>query len=174
MRAALILTLASALLASCQTQRPYEANNLGGVFYQAAETLELRSARIISREKPVLVATMVDVGDLHRSDAFGKLASQMIASRLAQHGYIIKDMTYTGALEIDEATGERVLSREARELMTTFDAQAVIAGTYAVAGDEIWLNVRLLSATDGRIVSAVDLSVPINNNTRPLLLAAHR
>jgi TolB-like protein len=68
-------------------------------------------------------------------------------------------------------TGELVLSREASQVSASLNAQAIVAGTFVVAGTEIWLNVRLLKAEDGQILSSVDMEIPLDLNTRPLLPA---
>jgi TolB-like protein len=75
------------------------------------------------------------------------------------------------AFSVSPGSGEIVLSRDATQISATLNAQAVIAGTFAVAGSEIWLNVRLLRAEDGAILSSVDVQVPLDYNTRPLLTA---
>jgi hypothetical protein len=50
----------------------------------------------------------------------------------------------------------------------TMNARAVVAGTFGLAGSQIWRNVR---AEDGQIIWSVDLEVSLNQNTQPLLSA---
>lgn len=170
----LILALAL-VLPGCATHvqsRPAHSAGLGGVVYEGADKMidEAVSRYGVSRDKPIIVATSVNVDDLQDSSTFGRLASQLVASRLSQRGYLVRDVTYTQALAITPETGEMVLSREASKLAADNDAQAVIAGAYAVGGEKIYLNLRMLAAADGRVVSAVDLVVPLNEDTQRMVV----
>jgi hypothetical protein len=83
-KGSIAILFAGLMTAGCQTYIPED--NLGATFYDVAERLAERSIQKISLDKVILVSTMVSVNDLHESDSFGKLASQMIASRLVQKG----------------------------------------------------------------------------------------
>jgi hypothetical protein len=124
----------------------------------------------IALNRPIIVATSVNVDDLSDSSTFGRLASQLVASRLTQRGYLVRDVTYTQALVVTPETGEMVLSREASKLAAQYDAQAVVAGAYAVGGEKIYLNLRVLSASDGRVLSTVDVVVPVNEDTQRMIV----
>ena len=143
--------------------------NFGEFVYRATEHLTERSASVMDRERPLLVSTIVDIDDLERSSSFGRLASQFISSRLVQLGYTVQDVTYIRALTLKPDTGELVLSRDAAQAGRAANAQAVVAGTFAVAGSEIWMNLRLLKADDGLILASVDVAVPLDSNTGPLV-----
>jgi hypothetical protein len=146
------------------------AHDLGQLVYSAAELMAQRSVPI-SKDRPIVVATLVDINDLNRSSTLGRLASQLVADKYSQHGYLIKDLTYTRGLEMKPGTGALVLSEDVRNVVARNNAQAVIAGTYAVGGREIYLNLRLLRADDGAILSSADLVVPLDHNTEPMVAA---
>jgi TolB-like protein len=145
-------------------------HDLGQLVYNAAELLAQRSVPL-SKDRPIVVATLVDINDLNRSSTLGRLASQLVADKYSQHGYLIKDLTYTRGLEMKPGTGTLVLSEDVRNVAARNNAQAVIAGTYAVGGREIYLNLRLLRADDGAILSSADLVVPLDHNTEPMVMA---
>jgi hypothetical protein len=42
-----------------------------------------------------------------------------------------------------------------------------------VSGEEICLNIRLLKAKIGEILSSADVVIPLNRNTAPLVTAAN-
>lgn len=149
------------------------STDLGRLIYLGAQTVVDR-AGVIDRSKQILVSTMVSIDDFNESSTFGRLASQLIANRLSQRGYLVRDVTYMGALAVQPGTGELVLSRDATRLTRALDAQAIIAGTYAVAGREIFLNIRLLRADDGAIISSADVVVPLDHNTEALVVANQR
>lgn len=150
-----------------------QSSDLGSLVYRAAETLGDR-AELLDKTKPIVVATVVSVDDLERSSTFGRLASQLIANRIQQRGFLVRDVTYMRALELRSDTGEMTLTREARKLSTQIRAQAVVAGTYAVAGHQIYLNIRLLNADSGEIISSADAVIPLNDNTDALFESRER
>ena len=169
----LALTLSSAL-AGCATfsERPALAErprDLGGLIYMGADKM-IDSAHGLSTGKPIIVATTVNVDNLDASSTFGRLASQLVSSRLSQRGFLVKDVTYTGALVVTPQTGEMVLSREASRVAAENDAQAVVAASYAVGGEKIYLNLRLLAAADGRVLSTADLIVPLDVDTHQMVV----
>lgn len=142
---------------------------LGSLVYLAAERLANTSSVPLSRDKPVLISTVVNVDDFSRSATFGRLVSELVSSRLTQQGYLVRDVTYMRALSVQPDTGELVLSRSARNISANIHAQAVVAGTFAAGGSEIYVNVRLLKADDGAVLSSVDFVIPVDWNTQRLL-----
>jgi TolB-like protein len=52
-------------------------------------------------------------------------------------------------------------------LKSSYTAQAVVSGTYAVGVDQVHLNLKLIELTDGRILSAVDYVLPVSEWTQP-------
>jgi hypothetical protein len=152
--------------------QPIHTGGLGGVLYEGADKLidDAVTRFDISTAKPIIVATSVNVDDLADSSTFGRLASQLVASRLSQRKYLVRDVTYTQALTVTPETGEMTLSREAAKLARDEDAQAVIAGAYAVGGEKIYLNLRMLAAADGRLISSVDLVIPLNEDTQRMIV----
>lgn len=144
-------------------------DDLASVVYVAAQVLGERSEGLI-KGRPIVVTTIVSIDDLKTSSTFGRLVSELVANRFAQRGYLIRDVRYTRALEINE-TGELVLSRTAMEVLKPINAQAVLAGTYAVAGQKIYVNLRLINADNGELLSSADVVVNLDSNTRPLVAA---
>ena len=147
---------------------PRDASDLGQLVYLGAQTMAER-AGILAKDRPIVVSTMVSIDDYNRSSTFGRLASQLISNRLAQRGYLVRDVTYMRALTLQPGTGELVLSRDASRVSASLNAQAVVAGTYAVAGRQIYLNIRMLKADDGSILSSADVVVPLDHNTEALV-----
>lgn len=147
---------------------PGDKYGVGEMIYLAAQTVAER-AGILVKDQPILVATFVSIDDMSASTTFGRLASQLVANRLVQDGYSVKDINYTGAVTVREGTGELVLTRDVARISRSLHAQAVVAGTYAVAGRQIFLNVRLLNAETGDILSAADVVIRRDPNTDGLM-----
>lgn len=149
-----------------------EERELGKLVYLGAQAAAER-AGVLTKDRPIVVATMVSIDDFNKSSTFGRLASQLISNRLSQRGYLVKDVTYMRALTLKPGTGELVLSRDAAQVSASVNAQAVVAGTYAVAGREIYLNIRFLKPDDGEILSSADVVIPLDHNTETLVAAAN-
>jgi len=154
-------------------ETPGTKNDMASLVYLAAQTLGDR-AEGLAKGRPIIVSTIVSVDDLDESSTFGRLASELVADRIEQRGYLVRDVTYMRALSLEPKTGELVLSREASRVSASIHAQAVVAGTYAVAGKEIYLDLRLLSAESGELLSSADVVIPLDDNTRPLVEASER
>ncbi len=144
-----------------------KTDDMSHLIYVAAQTLGDR-AESLAKDKPLIVTTVVSINNLKQSSPFGRLVSELIANRLEQRGYLVRDVRYMGALEIRPETGERVLSREVEKISEKIKAQAVVAGTYAVAGKEIYLDLRVLKADNAELLSSVDVVIPLDENTRGL------
>lgn len=169
--AALALALG---ISGCATHRVValavspNSEDVGDLVYSATRTLEERAGPLV-RDRPILVATVVSMDDLGRSSTFGHLASHLVANKLSQSGYSIKDVTYLRAWRLKPGTGEMVLSEDAARVSASLNAQAVVAGTYAVAGRNIYLSLRMLRAVDGQIISSADVTIPLNHNTETIV-----
>lgn len=144
-----------------------QGGDISSLVYLAAQTLADR-AEGLSRTRPVVVTTIASVDDLDSSSTFGRLASEMIANRMQQRGYVVREAAYTRMLTANRE-GILTLSRNASDILRPINAQAVVAGTYAVAGRMIYLSLRLLNADNGQLLSSTDVAIPRNENTDALL-----
>jgi hypothetical protein len=150
------------------TQRPDgQERGLPGLVYLAAQTLGDR-AEMLDRTRPIIVSTVISVNNLESSSTFGRLVSQLVANRLHQRGYLVRDMNFMRALVLRPGTGELVLTREAAKIGEAANAQAVVAGTYAIGGQEIYLSLRLIDAVSSTVLSSTDVVIPWNENTSAL------
>jgi TolB-like protein len=102
----------------------------------------------------VLVSTLVDINDLDVSSPLGRLLSEQVASRFAQHGIPVNELKLRGNLYVSKAQGELLLSREVRELSAVQNADLVVTGTYAESRDSVYVTIKLVRATDSRVSNA--------------------
>ena len=79
----------------------------------------------MDQNKPILVASLVDVSDMRQSSDLGRIVSEQVSSRLTQLGYQTKEMKFRGSFLVSEGAGEFVLSRALRDISRKQDAQAV-------------------------------------------------
>lgn len=137
--------------------------------YQAAERLLRGLQQPLDQNKPILVATFVDVADMRQSSDLGRIVSEQVGSRLTQLGYQTKEMKFRGSFLVRQGGGEFVLSRALRDISRKQDAQAVVAGVYAVAHDGVYLTLRMIRATDSAVIASYDYRLPLGPDTAALL-----
>ena len=66
-------------------------------------------------------------------------------------------------------SGELVLSRDVKNLSEAQQAQAVVAGVYAVAETNVYVTLRILRAEDGTVISSADYALPKGEDVTSLL-----
>jgi TolB-like protein len=128
--------------------------------YAAVDQLLEFSRAPLSPDKPIVVTTLVDSSDLTMAVPLGRLISEQMGTRLANAGFTVRELRFGNALRIREESGELVLSRNLREISRSVGAQAVIAGTYTPAATRVFVNARLIQASTGDLLSAVDFDLP--------------
>lgn len=149
--------------------RPAAGHHIGTLSYEAIDHLINRGADGLDKRSTILVTSVVNVDDLRYSSTFGRLIGDQASNRIAQKGYVVKELRLGNALIMREGTGEIILSRDARRISRSHDAQAIVAGTYAVGGRSVYVNLRLISPVTDRIISAVDFVAPLDYDVQGLL-----
>jgi TolB-like protein len=148
---------------------PHDAD-LVAASYAATDRLINSLAQPLDPSKPVLVASLVDIADLDRSSPLGQIIAEQVGSRLSQLGYDVVETRLRNTLAINPG-GEFVLSRDVRRLGQAHAAQAVLAGTYAPGQNEVYISLRLIRATDARVLAGFDYALPAGPTTRSLAAA---
>ncbi len=143
---------------------PTAANDMIFSSYAAADRLVQTSQGGLDRAKPVLVASLVNINSLERSSGLGRVIAEQISSRLVSSGYSVAELKFRNSILIEEGKGEFILSRDVQEISRSRGAQAVIAGTYAVGANSVYVNVRLIRASDSKILSSYDYALRMDDN----------
>ena len=157
----------SIILREAQTTSDTLAKSLKGRL-----TAILDTKRVALGEN-LLVSSLVDVNDVASSSPFGRIFSEQMAAAFAQRGLTVMELKMTDVVRVGNPAGrsaaggkrtwdegEFVLSRNAQDIAEQRGATTVIAGTYAVGGEEVLVSVRALDAKSGRILAARNFSVP--------------
>ncbi len=137
--------------------------------HRVTERLVDTSQQILDMEKPIIVASLVDVTDLEQSSVLGRIVGEQISSRLTQLGYTTREMRFRGNILVREGDGELALSRDVQKISKAQEAQAVVTGVYAVADSTVYVTLRLIRAHDSLVISSFDYSLPKNENISSLL-----
>ena len=137
--------------------------------HQVVDRLIDTSQQLLDRGNPIIVASLVNVSDLQQSSVLGRIVAEQIRSRLTQLGYVTQELRYRGSILVRAGNGELVLSRDAKNLSDVQQAQAVVAGVYAVAETNVYLTLRILRAEDGTVISSADYVLPKGEDVTSLL-----
>ena len=148
---------------------PSAAVDLVASSHQVADRLVDTSHQVLDRGEPIMVASLVDVSDLQQSSALGRIVAEQIRSRLAQLGYVTRELRYRGDVLVRAGNGELVLSRDVKNISDAQQAQAVVAGVYAVAETNVYVTLRILRADDGTVLSSADYALPKGEDVTSLL-----
>lgn len=137
---------------------------------QAADALQSVLEGRVSKESPVLVATMVQLDDLQKSSTLGRVVMQQVASRLSQYGYRIVESRLRQDMAIKPYEGEFMLTRDVAKLMQAqYAAQAVLVGSYVENSGAVYFSLRLIRLDDGSVVGGYEYHLPNRGEVRSLL-----
>lgn len=85
----------------------------------------------MDQKEPIIVTSLVNIDDVRKSSTLGRMSSEIIANRLSQHGYQVREVKMGHNIFVSELEGEFILSRELHEIARKHDVQGFIVGTYA-------------------------------------------
>lgn len=183
MKYILLLSLPLILLSGCNTtnynlkklqeQRSldyYKPVDLIGINYKVADSLVAQLKGKIEHDKPILVATMVNLNNLEETSSLGRITSEQIASRFTQKGYLLIEMKFGDSVYIAKKTGELVLTREVQKLLSEHGAQGVIVGSYTEGKYKVHMNTKLVKKDDlNSVIASYDYEINKNIEVARLL-----
>jgi TolB-like protein len=153
------------------TRMDYGEVNLVAVGYAIADKLADNGAQSIGPSDPLIVASFVNVNNLEESSSFGRMIAEQIVSRFVQRGQrVIELKLRQNSIFIMEGKGEFMLSRDLREISKTYNASAVVVGTYAEGGERLYVSARIVRPTDNVIISSYDVGIPMDPMTMNMML----
>lgn len=145
--------------------------NLVEANYKAADALLVRAPWLRERHEPLLGATFVDINNLEVSSPLGRVIGEQLGSKFAQQGFTVIELKMRSNIFVKEGAGEFMLSRSIKEISQSHNAAAVIVGTYAVARQSVFVQARLIRATDNLILASYDYVLPLGPDVKALLAA---
>ncbi|MBV0934111.1 FlgO family outer membrane protein [Marinobacterium weihaiense] len=170
--AASVVAVALAGTAGCSTTKPQSPMSVQVDLIaeiKTAATQLMGNARGLHTDSPVLAATFADIDDLQQSSTFGRTLSEQFTSALSNQNLPVIEVKMRDSLFVKERTGELILSRKLHSLVQAHDAQAVLLGTYAIGGHNVYVNVRIVRTSDNIILGSHDFSLPLNRDIKAML-----
>jgi TolB-like protein len=123
----------------------------------------LASAPGVTRDTRLVVASLTDARNLDHSSALGNIVADMVRSRLVQKGHQIAEVRLRSTMSLKHDNGELMLSRNRSTLMPAPAAAAIVTGTYAVSYEKVYVSLKLISASNSRIIAAADFVMPLSD-----------
>lgn len=120
--------------------------------------------------RPVIWASTVDLNNYGRTTNFGRLMGESLAIALQNQrkNKLIQMTMRTGTVPVT-SDGEFLLTRDARDLATKFNAGAALVSTYSVAVDRVYVQCSLINVDQNTVVGAVQFDLPLGPRTEALL-----
>jgi len=137
--------------------------------HQVVDRLVDTSQQVLASDKAIIVASLVNVNDLQESSALGRIVAEQVRSRLTQLGYTTQELRYRGSVLVRAGNGELVLSRDVKNISKAQQAQAVVAGVYAVAESSVYVTLRIVRASEGIVISSADYALQKGEDVTTLL-----
>lgn len=117
----------------------------------------------------VLAAPLADLEDPGSTAPLGRLISQQVGSRLAQHGFQIVEPTMRLAKVYREQQDALVASQENTALPGGSQARAALTGSY-LSGRETFVSLRLVRLEDNVVLASYEYVLPRSAAVRSLLV----
>lgn len=136
---------------------------------EAADAIIEGASGNLDLQKPIVAVSFVNIDNLEQSSSFGRIVSKQIAARFTQHRLSIIEMLVRKDIFVKQNRGEFLLSRNLRNLTIEYDAQAVIAGVYAIGRKTVYVTALLIRATDSVVLASKNYELPINTDIEELL-----
>lgn len=125
---------------------------------------------LVQVRTPAVVGSIADIADVNHSTPLGNVIADLVRSRLVQRGIPVTDMRLRASVKLDRLQGELVLSRDPRLVYPAPQTGTIVTGTYAVARSSVIVSLKMIHATDARILAAADFRLPRTADVDRLLI----
>ncbi|HEX8406851.1 MAG TPA: FlgO family outer membrane protein [Duganella sp.] len=165
------------LLAACSTPSSKEEGNYSTISsnqfidanYKAADSLRHQLTGKLSADKPLIMATIVNIDALEQTTTLGRLVSEQLSTRLAQGGLSMVEMKLRNNVYLKRNQGELMLTREIGEVATAHNAQAIVVGSYAETSDMVFINVKVIQPNTNFVLAGQDYVLAKESIVRSML-----
>ncbi|MQA18026.1 FlgO family outer membrane protein [Rugamonas rivuli] len=124
--------------------------------YKAADSLMHQLSGKLMADKPLIMATIVNIDALEQTTTLGRLVSEQLSTRLAQGGLSMLEMKLRNSVYLKRNQGELMLTREIGEVATAHNAQAIVVGSYAETSDMVFINIKVIQPNTNFVLAGQD------------------
>lgn len=145
------------------------ANAFVAANYRAADALALQLRGKLLEDKPLIMATLVNIDALEQTSMLGRLVSEQLSTRMAQGGMKMLEMKLRNSVYLKRGQGELMLTREIGDVASAHNAQAVVVGSYAETRDAVFINVKVIQPTTNLVLAGHDYVLAKEGTVRSML-----
>ena len=145
------------------------ANAFVAANYRAADVLAAQLRGKLADDKPLIMATMVNIDALEQTSMLGRLVSEQLSTRLAQGGMRMLEMKLRNSVYLKRGQGELMLTREIGDVAHSHNAQAVVVGSYAETRDAVFINVKVIQPSTNLVLAGHDYVLAKEGTVRSML-----
>lgn len=170
-RLAVALLALPLLLAGCATtdQAHGSPDAIMNVSYKAGDALLAQLNGKLAQDKPLIMATIVNIDALEQSSTLGRLLSEQITTRLVHGGVKMVEMKLRNNVYLKRNTGELMLTREIGEVALAHHAQAIVVGSYAESNEFIFINLKVIQPNTNFVLAGYDFVLARDRVVRSML-----
>ena len=141
--------------------------------YDAADSLSIqlkeRKAENEPTVSPVIVLSIVNMNQLNKTSAFGRLISEQLSARMSQLKYNVVELKLRNDILVKNNQGEFLLTREIRDIADSVNAQAVLVGTYAENTNDVYVNLKIVRPSNNVVLAGYSYAIPKAANIKGML-----
>lgn len=170
-RLAIALLALPLLLAGCATtdQAQGSPDAIMNLSYKAGDALLTQLNGKLAHDKPLIMATIVNIDALETSSTLGRLLSEQITTRLVHGGVKMVEMKLRNNVYLKRNTGELMLTREIGEVALAHHAQAIVVGSYAESNEFIFINLKVIQPNTNFVLAGYDFALAKDRVVRSML-----
>ena len=158
------------LLAACATTDPASRPDaIMNTSYKAGDALLAQLNGKLVHDKPLIMATIVNIDALDQSSTLGRLLSEQITTRLVHGGVKMVEMKLRNNVYLKRNTGELMLTREIGEVALAHQAQAVVVGSYAESNELLFVNLKVIQPNNNFVLAGYDFVLSKDRVVRSML-----
>lgn len=130
-----------------------------------------KELRAMARSRILIMGTTpASINNLEQANPLARQMLEEVSSNLVNLGYRYEELRKGKDIRFDKRTGEFILTRDVRKLANRSGvAQAILAGTYVISGEQVRFTISLISTTSTEVIAKGTATVPITPDLMPLL-----
>lgn len=130
-----------------------------------------KELRAMTRSRILIMGTTpASINNLEQANPLARQMLEEVSSNLVNLGYRYEELRKGKDIRFDKRTGEFILTRDVRKLANRSGvAQAILAGTYVISGEQVRFTISLISTTSTEVIAKGTATVPITPDLMPLL-----
>jgi hypothetical protein len=138
--------------------------------YDAVDQMLRQSPLLVNTGGPIIVGSIADIRDVNHTTPLGNTIAELVRSRLVQNRLVVTDLRLRSTVWMGHSEGELMLSRNRKELVPPPAAAEMVAGTYAVGSNTVYVSLKIIEAANAQIMAASDFSLPRTPDIEQLLI----